>query len=103
MTNGRRQGATTSEGGVGRQEMLYKVECSKTTTMYHMHTFIVSKCMQLVHHYKCMHMIHSDGFRFSGGFGYIYLIDFWMAGVVIMSGALVCKFYLCVCIVLVLH
>lgn len=94
MTNGRRQSATTSEGGVGGQEMLYKVECTKITTIYHMHTFIASECMQLV---------HSGGFRSCGGFGYMYLIDFWAAGVATMSDALVCKFYLCACIMLVLH
>ena len=36
----------------------------KTTTMYHMHTFVVSLCMDLV---------HSGGFRFGDGFGYTYL------------------------------
>ena len=32
--------------------------------MYCMHTFVAS---------KCMHVIHSGGFRFNGGFGYMYL------------------------------
>ena len=36
----------------------------KTTTMYHMHTFVASICMDLV---------HSGGFRFGDGFGYSYL------------------------------
>ena len=37
----------------------------KTTNMYHMHTFVASICMDLV---------HSGGFRFGDGFRYSYLI-----------------------------
>ena len=50
--------------------------------MYHMHTFIVSKCMQPV---------QSGGFRFGSGLG-TYFIDFWANGVATMSDALVRKF-----------
>ena len=32
--------------------------------MYHMHTFVAS---------NCMHMVHNGGFGFGGGFGYTYL------------------------------
>ena len=31
----------------------------KTTTMYHLHTFVSS---------NCMHVVHSGGFRISDGF-----------------------------------
>ena len=37
----------------------------KTTTMYHMHSFVASICMDLV---------HSGGIKFGDGFGYSYLI-----------------------------
>ena len=35
-----------------------------TTIMYHMHTFVVS---------TCMHVVHSSGFRFGDGFECTYL------------------------------
>ena len=40
----------------------------KTTTMYHVHTFGSN---------KCMHVIHSGGFRFGDGFEYTYLMCMW--------------------------
>ena len=46
---------------VGKPKTITK---PKTTTMYHMHTFVASICMDLV---------HSGGFRFGDGFRYSYL------------------------------
>ena len=40
---------------------------SKTNTMYHMHTLGA---------FKCMHVVHTGGFRCGGGFGYTYLTSF---------------------------
>ena len=44
--------------------MGHKVGILKTITMYHMHTFVASTCMD---------MVHSDGFRFGDAFEYTYL------------------------------